>query len=72
MSKKPVGRPRLERTELRKDAYEFDPKKIINWSEVSRRLTGREENVTKIKIPHDHVNDIARLLNKIIDWNDEI
>ena len=46
---------------------------IINWSVVSKLLTGKKENIRQNRIPNKHKKEIEQLLYYIESWkNDKI
>lgn len=63
-----AGRKKSEASLKALESYQLDPKKMINFSELSRSLSGSSQPVRDGKIAHEYVNDVARLLNAVIDW----
>ena len=49
-----------------------DPKKLINWAELSRSLAGDRSAITKNRIPKIHKEKINDLINKMKDWQDKL
>jgi hypothetical protein len=50
----------------------MDAKKIINWGELSRTLSGSRSVVTKNRMPKKHEKSVAELLNYITVWYDSL
>lgn len=49
-----------------------DTKKLINWGELSRRLTGERTYLRKNRIPGKYKLQINRLIKLIRQWEKEI
>lgn len=43
-------------------------KKLINWKELSRELTGNQENIRSNKCPKKYQEKVYRLLNDLEAW----
>lgn len=50
----------------------FNEKNIINWSELSRLLTGDRTIVSRTRMPAKHKEKVRGLLDKIVEWHDEL
>jgi hypothetical protein len=66
------GRPREEKAEKFLDDYNFRPDDVINFSGLSKALTGSYQPIKKNKIPHKYTNKVAALYNVILRWKEEV
>jgi hypothetical protein len=46
----------------------FKEESIINWSVVSKILTGKKENIRQNRVPKKHKKEIEQLLFYIESW----
>lgn len=50
----------------------MDPKKILNWREVSRVVSGNDQSIRANKIPNKYKKDLDKLLSMIETWVKEV
>ena len=48
-----------------------DPKDLINWGEVSRRLSGTRSVITRKNTPQRHNEAVNDLLGRVKEWDDK-
>lgn len=48
----------------------FPKESLINWSEVSKLLTGNKENLRENRVPKKHEQDVNQLLYYVKSWKE--
>lgn len=48
----------------------MDIKKIINWHELSRYLSGSGQNIRPNRIPEKYKKQVETLLKKVNEWKE--
>jgi predicted DNA-binding transcriptional regulator AlpA len=51
--------------------YEFNPEKLIDWSELSRLYGYNRSSITRKRIPDQFKSEIELLKSKIKEWYNE-
>jgi len=64
------GRPREKKAEKFLDDYKFHPADVINFSGLSKCLTGSYQPIKKNKIPQKYSKKVFALLNIIQRWKE--
>jgi len=49
----------------------MEAKNLINWSNLSRLLTGGKESVRANRVPEKHKKQVDELLKSITDWQEK-
>ena len=71
-----AGRPKSESSKELFENYRLDPSAMINWSELSKCLTGSEQIISRLKFGNEsnkkYQKDIKKLMSLINGWEKKI